>query len=123
MTDTATHTPKAPRAKRSLLELDDRTRRRNAAETRFKAYGIAAICTGLFFLVVLIGSIVFNGVGAFQQTFVNVPVYLDPAKLDKNGARDIEDIKKVSTFGYTPLIQNALLEEIAKHDIIIVQYF
>ncbi|MEL7257782.1 MAG: DUF3333 domain-containing protein, partial [Pseudomonadota bacterium] len=101
----------------SLTELDERTKRRNRAEARFKAYGIAAICTGLFFLVVLIGSIVFNGVGAFQQTFVNVPVYLDPAKLDKNGARDIEDIKKVSTFGYTPLIQNALLEEIAKHDI------
>ncbi len=101
----------------SLTELDERTKRRNRAEARFKAYGIAAICTGLFFLVVLIGSIVSNGMGAFQQTFVNVSVYLDPAKLDKSGARNIEDIKKVSTFGYTPLIQNALLEEITKHDI------
>ncbi|WP_317054584.1 phosphate ABC transporter permease PstA [Roseovarius rhodophyticola] len=101
----------------SLTAQDDRTRRRNRAEARFKAYGIAAICTGLFFLVVLVTSILYNGAGAFQQSFVNVSVYLDPAKLDKNGARDIEDIKKVSTFGYAPLIQNALLEEVAKNDI------
>ncbi|WP_338548127.1 phosphate ABC transporter permease PstA [Roseovarius phycicola] len=117
MTD-ATFTGGAGKARKSsLTELDDRTKRRNRAEARFKAYGIAAICTGLFFLVVLVATILFNGVGAFQQTFVNVPVYLDPAKLDKNGTRNIEDIKKVSTFGYSPLIQTGLLEEIEKNNI------
>ena len=29
-------------------------------------------------------------------------------KLDKKGNRDLDDIKKVSTFGYTPLLSNAL---------------
>ena len=33
----------------SLTAADERTRKRNRAEARFKAYGIAAICTGLFF--------------------------------------------------------------------------
>jgi len=101
-----------PRHARSLRDVDARTNRRNRAEARFRAYGIAAVSIGLVFLVVLLGAILINGVGAFQQTFVNVPVYLDPAKLDKNGERNIEDIKKVSTFGYNPLVENALLETV-----------
>ena len=99
-------------AHRSLNTVDARTRKRNRAEARFRAYGIAAVATGLLFLVILLGSILFNGVGAFQQTFIKVPVYLDPAKLDKSGERDIEAIKKVSTFGYTPLIQQGLFDAV-----------
>ncbi|MBE1281805.1 MAG: phosphate ABC transporter permease PstA [Rhodobacteraceae bacterium] len=96
----------------SLTEPDARTKKRNAAEKRFRAYGIAAIGAGLFFLVVLLFAIVSNGMGAFQQTFINVPVYLDPAKLDKKGERNIDDIKKVSTFGYNPLIQKAVFDAV-----------
>lgn len=96
----------------SLMAPDARTQKRKAAEKRFRMYGAAGIATGIFFLVVLLVTIVSSGSGAFQQTFINVPVYLDPAKLDKNGNRDIADIKKVSTFGYTPLIQEALLKEV-----------
>ncbi len=114
MTDATTlDVPEAPR-KRSLTTVDSRTQKRNSAEKRFRAYGISAILIGIFFLVVLLGSILFNGVGAFQQTFINVPVYLDPAKLDKNGERNVEDIKKVSTFGYTPLIQNAVFDRVTE---------
>ncbi|SPF76295.1 Phosphate transport system permease protein PstA [Aliiroseovarius pelagivivens] len=97
-----------PRAKSSILELDQRTKKRNAAETRFRAYGIAAIAVGLVFLVVLITSIFFKGVGAFQQSFITLDVALLESKLDKTGERDIEKIKKVTTFGYNPLIENAL---------------
>ncbi len=111
MTDATANTP---RPKTSLIEVDARTKRRNAAEARFKAYGITAIAIGLLFLVVLLGSIIANGVGAFQQTFVNVPVYLDPAKLDKKGNRNIEEMKKVSTFGYNPLIQQGLLDKVTE---------
>ena len=96
----------------SLLAADARTQKRQAAEKRFQMYGIIGILTGIFFLVVLLFAIVSSGTGAFQQTFINLPVYLDPAKLDKNGNRDPEDIKKVSTFGYNPLIQNALLQQV-----------
>lgn len=98
----------APSTKSSILELDQRTKKRNAAEARFRAYGIAAIAVGLVFLVVLISSIFFKGVGAFQQTFITLDVELLESKLDKTGERDIEKIKKVTTFGYNPLIENAL---------------
>ncbi|PRY90028.1 phosphate ABC transporter permease PstA [Donghicola tyrosinivorans] len=109
MTDATNNTPKA---KTSLLTVSPRVKKRNAQEARFKAYGIAAVATGLVFLVILLSTILYNGVGAFQQTFITVPIYLDEAKLDKNGNRDIEEIKKVSTFGYTPLIQDAIFAAI-----------
>lgn len=116
MTDASIHSP-ASGGKSSLLALDARTKRRNAAEARFRLYGIAAVAAGVFFLVVLLGAILSNGVGAFQQTFLTVEVYLDPAKLDKKGQRDIADIKKVSTFGYTPLVQKGLFEQIEANGI------
>ncbi|NVO22937.1 phosphate ABC transporter permease PstA [Donghicola mangrovi] len=105
MTDATANTPKHGT---SLYTESPRVKKRNAAERRFQIYGIAAVATGLVFLIVLLTSILSNGVGAFQQTFVNVPIYLDAAKLDKKGERNIEDIKKVSTFGYQPLIDDAL---------------
>ncbi|MCH2095809.1 MAG: phosphate ABC transporter permease PstA [Rhodobacteraceae bacterium] len=111
MTDTSANRPGSAT---SLITPDARTKRRNRAEARFKVYGITAIGIGLLFLVVLLGSITVNGLGAFQQTFVNVPVYLDPAKLDKRGNRNIEEMKKVSTFGYNPLIQQGLLDKAAE---------
>ncbi|MCE8523910.1 phosphate ABC transporter permease PstA [Ruegeria pomeroyi] len=91
----------------SLLTLDARTRRRNRAEARFRAYGIGAILIGLLMLVVLVVTIVSRGTGAYTQTFVTLDVELLENKLDKKGTRDIEAIKKVSTFGYAPLINAA----------------
>ena len=68
MTDTtltpeaAADTAKAAAKSRSLYHIDDLTRKRNAAEKRFKAYGITAIAIGLFFLVVLATSIVSHSI-------------------------------------------------------------
>jgi phosphate transport system permease protein len=107
----ATQIPETKRA--SLLQLDARTRRRNAAETRFKAYGMIAIAIGLLMLIILVFNIISRGSGAFQQTFVTLEVELLADKLDKKGNQDIEDIKKVSTFGYTPLLKNAFEEKLA----------
>ncbi|WP_295313043.1 phosphate ABC transporter permease PstA [Roseobacter sp.] len=117
MTDASLPAPSERRQHTSLIAPDARTRKRKAAEARFRMYGIAGIATGIFFLIVLLVSIVSSGAGAFQQTFINVPVYLDPAKLDKNGNRDPEEMSKVSTFGYSPLIQNALLNIVNEQSI------
>lgn len=97
----------------SLLVQDARTRKRNAAESRFKAYGIAAITIGLLMLITLVFNIVSRGAGAFQQTFVTVEVQLLEEKLDKKGNRDPADIKKVSTFGYAPLLRTAFEDKAA----------
>ncbi|MDW3221423.1 MAG: phosphate ABC transporter permease PstA [Paracoccaceae bacterium] len=102
----------AQRHKVSLTLPDARTQKRQSAERRFRMYGVAAIATGILFLIVLLVSIVYSGAGAFQQTFINTAIYLDPAKLDKNGNRDPADLAKVSTFGYAPLIQAAVLTQV-----------
>ncbi|MBW4960872.1 phosphate ABC transporter permease PstA [Sulfitobacter sp. CW3] len=101
----------------SLLRQDARTIRRNRAETRFKAYGVAAISVGLLMLVILLVTIIGRGAGAFQQTFLTLDVQLLEAKLDKKGNRDLEDIKKVSTFGYAPLMAAALEKKVAQSDV------
>ncbi len=95
-------------SKTSLLAQSPRTKKRNAAERRFQVFGIAAIAIGLLMLVILVTNIIGRGTGAFQQTFVTVDVELLESKLDKKGNRNLEDIKKVTTFGYNPLIRNAV---------------
>ncbi|NNK66820.1 MAG: phosphate ABC transporter permease PstA, partial [Rhodobacteraceae bacterium] len=109
MTDAAAPVavPSAPR-KGSLLTQDDRTKKRNAAEARFKMYGLIAVMLGLLALVILVTSILINGSSAFQQTFVTLEVELDEARLDKTGNRNREEMAKVSTFGYAPLIAAAV---------------
>ncbi len=104
--------PKKSKHAASLLVADARTKRRNAAERRFRMYGIAAIAVGLVFLVILLASIVRNGIPAFTQTYMTVSVELPADKLDKKGNRDLADLKKVSTFGYAPLIDKAIFAKV-----------
>ncbi|NCX87279.1 MAG: DUF3333 domain-containing protein, partial [Rhodobacteraceae bacterium] len=109
MTDTTPST--------SLFKISDRTKGRNAAEKRFRFYGITAISIGLFMLLVLASTIVLRGTSAFQQTFITLDVELLEAKLDKKGNRNIDDIKKVSTFGYKPILANAVSGLLEKNGI------
>lgn len=101
----------------SLLTQSAHTKKRNAAETRFKAYGIAAISVSLLMLMVLVTTIVSKGLGAYQQTFITLQVELLEKKLDKKGTRILADIKKVSTFGYAPLIKSAVTAKVEELDI------
>jgi len=98
---------------KSLLAVDARTRRRNAAEARFRLMGKIAVAIGIVALVGLLFSILSNGLSSFQQTYIVLDIYLDPAKLDKDGDRDPAKIAKVSTFGYAPLIEKALADAMA----------
>lgn len=98
---------------KSLLVRDKRTTRRNAAEARFRACGLGAIGIAALALVVLLGSVLTNGAGAFRQTFITLEVPLPAAKLDKSGLRDPVAMAKVSTFGYAPLLLDGLMAQMA----------
>lgn len=76
-----TEAPAATKGK-SLYALDDLTRKRNAAEKRFRMYGMAAIAVGLFFLVVLAFAIISEGVPAFSRTVVKVEFTLTQEQFD-----------------------------------------
>ena len=101
----------------SLFNISDKTKNRNAAERRFRIYGILAISIGLLMLLVLASTIILRGTSAFQQTFITLEVDLLESKLDKKGNRSIDDIKKVSTFGYSPILLNAMKKVLEKHEI------
>ena len=58
-------------------------RRRHAREQRFKWYGRIAIGAALLFLVILLGRIVEQGHTAFYAHSASVPVYMDPARVDR----------------------------------------
>ena len=96
----------------SLFAPDKRTNARNAAEKRFRAYGLVAITLALAALVWLLISIFGAGLPAFRQTFIEIPVTLDAAVLDKSGHADLEEMKKVTTIGYGKLLARSLLAEV-----------
>ena len=119
MTDLSLSQPgrRPTRAPGSLLTQDPRTRRRNAAETRFRRYGIGAIAIALIALVVLVGSILRDGSGAFRQTYLNIPVALDPAILDPKGNRDPAEMSKVLTLSYGRVLDAAVEAAVARENI------
>lgn len=119
MTDATLPGPAVPPGKSSLLTLDARTRKRNAAEARFRAYGLGAIAIAVVMLLILLFTIVTGGIGAFRQTYLEIPVALDAAQLDKKGNRDPEDIKKVLTLTYGKLLDQSLQAVIAEKGIVV----
>ena len=107
-----------PKSRRgSLLTQDALTRRRNAAEARFKAYGAVAITLSMLALVWLLFSIISVGSPAFRQTFLTMPIELPEDKLDKSGTRDPAVMAKVTTVGYAAVIQAALTKAIKEKGI------
>lgn len=52
--------------------------KRHRKEKLFRRFGLAAVISGLFFVVLLFGSILAKGLPAFWQTSISVPVYFDP---------------------------------------------
>ena len=119
MTDfTANPAAATPTARgKSILELDARTRKRNAAEGRFRAYGLTAVILAVMALAMLLISIFGNGSSAFQQTTLDLEIALPAEKLDKTGARDPEVMKKVTTIGYAAVINAALHDTLAAKNI------
>ncbi|MDW4496532.1 phosphate ABC transporter permease PstA [Sulfitobacter sp. D35] len=83
MTDARIDPTDLPRGNGSLTTANARTRKRNAAEKRFRYYGMAAIGIGLFFLIVLAVSIVRSGLPAFTRTVLDVELTLSQEQYDE----------------------------------------
>lgn len=100
--------------KSSLLVSDARTTKRNNAEARFRAYGLMAIMVAMFALLILLTSVLSNGLSSFQQTFINLPVELTAERVDKQGNRDPAEMAKTTTIGYAPILRAAIVAEVAR---------
>ncbi len=103
-----------PRQTKSILIEDARTKKRNAAERRFRAYGLAAICIAVLALIILLTSVLGNGLSAYKQTFLDLEVALPAEKLDPKGNRDPAEMAKVTTLAYGPVLQQSLVAKLAE---------
>lgn len=64
--------------------------RRHAAERRFRIYGLAAVCLGLTFVLLMFSSIISKGYPALWQTYIQLSVTFDPQVLDQTSERDVQ---------------------------------
>lgn len=64
--------------------------KRHRKEKTFKWFGLSAVIMGLFFVVLLFGSILAKGLPAFWQSSMTLPIYFDPAiiKVSKQPVRE-----------------------------------
>ncbi|MEZ5841246.1 MAG: phosphate ABC transporter permease PstA [Hyphomicrobiales bacterium] len=87
-------------------------KKRYAAERRFRIYGIVAIVSGLFFLVALATSIMFQGFSAFRQANVEINVFLDKAIIAPNGLVTYDTLMSGNVFRYDDVIRNAFAAQL-----------
>jgi phosphate transport system permease protein len=85
-----------------------RIKRRYAAERRFRLYGIAAIGLAITFLVLMLGTILTNGLSAFWQTHIRLDIHFDQAVLDPEGKGDAATLAQAD---YQALVRAALARE------------
>ncbi len=111
MTDAAVPTARPHRA--SLLADDARMKRRKAAETRFRLYGLSAIAVSLATLAIMLWTIFSDGVSAFYQAKLTFPVTLSSDLLDPKGNGSRDEMVKVTTVGYNKLLTRAFEAELA----------
>lgn len=104
-------------AKSSLLTVSEHVRRRNAAEGRFRAYGLAAILVSLITLAIMLTTIFTDGIQSFRQASITFPVTLVADTLDKSGNRDVAEMSKVTTIGYSKLIEEQFIRMLAERGI------
>jgi len=104
MTDTAA----SPRPHAGPITAGDaRTKKRNAAEARFRYMGIGAILIGLAFLVILVVSIVRSGVPAFTRTIVQIEYTITQDQFDT------AESAVLKTAAYTRLFSEFVADEAA----------
>jgi len=80
-------------------------KRRYRAERRFRLYGLVSVLLGMAFLVLLLTSIVGNGYSAFRQSYVQIEVTLDPARVDPQGDRSEASLRSGN---YLAVVRDAL---------------
>jgi len=96
-------------AKPARIKRDIGIKRRYAAERRFRTYGIAAILIGIFFLFVLLWTVVSNGYTAFQQTNITLPIEFSEKIIDPNNKR-ATDPDALMASNYPLLARDAIIK-------------
>jgi len=78
-----------------------RLKKRRAAETRLRIYGMAALALAALALGALLWSVIAKAGGALSESYVTLPVRLEAATLDPAGDRDPAKILRANFAGLT----------------------
>ncbi|HCH57084.1 MAG TPA: phosphate ABC transporter permease PtsA [Rhodospirillaceae bacterium] len=83
-------------------------KRRNAAERRFRFYGVLAIGFAVACLGILFFTILSKGISAFQQTYIQVDIHFDSQQIDPDNLydADYQGIVKKSLRGLFPEVRS-----------------
>lgn len=108
----------APPPRQSILTGSAQMKRRNAAETRFRAYGVIAITLSLVTLAIMLFTILRDGVSSFHQAQLAFPMELSAKVLDPAGNRDRAEMAKVTTVGYQKVLAKAFAAELDRRGIV-----
>ena len=100
MTDAASVPNRRRRFDNSAL-----TRKRYRAERNFRLLGLASVLAAAAILLLLLGTIVANGIGAFRQHYVSLDVHFDAAVIDPAGNRVPAEMADAN---YNKLVVNIL---------------
>ena len=79
-------------------------KRRYAAEKRFRFLGMGAVVLGLLFVAILFADIIGKGYTAFQQTYIRLPIRLDPDVIGPLGSREQDTLSRAD---YQKLVRSS----------------
>lgn len=81
-----------------------RLRKRKNAEMRFQIYGIGAILLGLSFVVLLVASMVVNGINSFWQTQIALDIHFDAQEINPEAPEKANygKLVKQAVYSYFP---------------------
>ena len=117
MTDLIAAPNFAARPRQSILTTSTQMKRRNAAETRFRVYGVIAIILSLVTLAIMLFTILRDGVSTFHQAQLAFPMELSAEVLDPKGNRDRSEMAKITTVGYQKVLAKAFAAELDRRGI------
>ncbi len=101
----------------SIYTTSPAMQRRNAAETRFRLYGLVAIALSLSLLAVMLVTIFRDGTSSFFQARLSYTVELTEKVLDPKGNRNREEMTKVTTVGYGKVLSAGLMATLEARNI------
>ena len=67
-------------------------KKRNAREKRFRAFGLLSILISFIFLLVLLANIIYDGLPAFQQTYIKLDIELNETLLGIHKKSDEDEL-------------------------------
>lgn len=74
-------------------------KKRRAAETRFRLYGVASICFGVLALIVLFSDILYKGLPTFSQTVISTQIHFDKEYLGLSDNPNKDELREANFLG------------------------